>query len=323
MVSIKRVVLVGVTLGLQGVSMAAVDYLSDDNWVCRSSTAAHAIDVFFVHPTTYNKENGKGKGITADLGDAVVNAATDDMVHQMTAAFSDCCNVFAPRYRQMNIRALSMPDADRAECELIAKQDVYAAFVYYLDHLNQGRPFMLAGHSQGSLLMKLILLEHPEQLDRSRLIAAYFPGYSFSAADLKTMNLQLSENPDQTAALITWNTVGPGGTSPTLLDGALCVNPLSWKSDTAPVPASENRGARICLSDDTMLEIPAFTAARITSAGGLEIPEPEASVADQLFMPMGPGCYHFYDYDFFFNNIKENAANRCSVWLKAHPAYEK
>ena len=32
----------------------------------------------------------------------------------------------------------------------IPKADVFAAFDYYIKHYNNGRPFILAGHSQGS-----------------------------------------------------------------------------------------------------------------------------------------------------------------------------
>jgi hypothetical protein len=39
---------------------------------------------------------------------------------------------------------------------------------------------------------------------------------------------------------------------------------------------------------------------------------------NQLNMSMGPSCYHRYDYDFFFQNIADNAALRCKQYLSEH-----
>lgn len=41
----------------------------------------------------------------------------------------------------------------------IALQDIEHAFDYYLKHYNQGRPFILAGHSQGAKSV-IELLKH-------------------------------------------------------------------------------------------------------------------------------------------------------------------
>jgi hypothetical protein len=57
---------------------------------------------------------------------------------------------------------------------------VEVAFNYYIDNLNQGRPFILAGHSQGTMalidLIKNRFGNDPEL--RDRLVAAYFIGYT-------------------------------------------------------------------------------------------------------------------------------------------------
>ena len=295
-------------------SRATTDYSREENWSIQSDRLSHPIDVFFVHPTTYGMEQGEGKPITSSLVDAELNASTDRTIQQFIAAFSENCNVFAPRYRQMNIRALSMSDADREEYQATAARDVRAAFIYYLEQLNGGRPFMLAGHSQGSLMLKDLLLNSPERVDQQKLVAAYLAGYTFTADELDTMGLKLSESANQTGALITWNTIAENGSSPTLLPGAVCVNPLSWNSGKEKVLATEHEGARICLADGDFIKIPHFTSSRINEKGGLEVRVDDVSVAEQLYMPLGSTCYHFYDYDFFFENIKENVGIRCAAW---------
>ncbi len=301
-----------------GAPANATDYSRAAHWSIQANDITHPIDVFFVHPTTYGPpSNGK---YNADLDDAELNARTDrEAVNWMTDAFSGCCNVFAPRYRQMNIEVLSMSEARKAHYMEAAINDVQAAFAYYLKHLNNGRPYILAGHSQGSNALLEVLLRHPDMLERSKLVAAYMPGWTFTSKNLRDMGLELSRRPDRTGALITWNTVGPDGVSPVVREGAVCVNPLSWTTDSKQYPASRNRGARILLNDGKALEVDHFTAAHIADRNGqrvLEIPTPEPEILKQLNMSMGPEVYHRYDYDFFFNNIRENVKVRCEAYLQ-------
>ena len=62
------------------------------------------------------------------------------------------------------------------------KADLFAALDFYFEHLNRGRPFILAGHSQGSQMMTYVLTEymeeHPEYYER--MVAAYALGYSIT-----------------------------------------------------------------------------------------------------------------------------------------------
>jgi hypothetical protein len=296
------------------------DYSVNAHWAIQSAKTPLPVDVFFVHPTTYGPPaNGK---YNADLDDAELNALTDRMaVRWMTAAFSPFCNVFAPRYRQVNIEVLAMDEARKAHYLETAVQDVQAALAYYLKNLNQGRPFILASHSQGSNVLQAVLLRHPEMIDKSKLVAAYMPGWSFTPDNLRAMGLDLGTRPGQTGVLLTWNTVGPGGKSPTVLKGAICVNPLSWSTDTREYPASLNLEARIYQEDGQPLRIPRFTSARIVDTGGqrvLQVPTPEPDVLEILNMSMGPEVYHRYDYDFFFQNIMDNAGLRCRTYLSRH-----
>jgi len=101
------------------------------------------------------------------------------MVRQIqTAVFDESCNVFMPLYRQ-----ISMPKHGsdyRAIIDYVSKFDATDALDYYLTNLNQGRPFILAGHSQGaSVLIALLenyMTKHPEAL--KRMVAAYPIGFA-------------------------------------------------------------------------------------------------------------------------------------------------
>ncbi len=293
----------------------APDYADPASWSAlpESGEPAKPVDVFFMHPTTYGTLEF---GLNAPITDPAIRAATDGTVADQASAFADCCAVYAPRYRQVSIEVMRMDPEEKERHLAVAEADMLAAFTYYLEHDNKGRPFILAGHSQGSNVTELFLTRHRDLVPDDKLVAAYLPGWTFTAEGLAALGLPLAERPSQTGAIVTWNTVGKGGKSPTILPGALCVNPLTWTTDKAEAPASLDSYARITLNDGRTVRIEHFTPARINDAGGLEIPRP--AIEDQLRMGLGEAIYHRYDYAFFYGNIAQNAKARCEAWLGAH-----
>ena len=110
-------------------------------------------DVFFIHPTTYTQADKKF-GWNGVVDDAELNAKTDyGTILSQAGIFNEVGRVFAPRYRQAHISAYypqNASDSENARKALdLAYSDVKAAFVYYLQHLNNGRPIIIASHSQG------------------------------------------------------------------------------------------------------------------------------------------------------------------------------
>ena len=253
-------------------------------------------------------------GFNAPIDDPAINAVTDGTVQSQASVFQENCNVYAPRYRQMSIEVLGMDETSRDKYLAIAEADMLRAFTYYLEHYNQGRPFILAAHSQGSNVVKRFLADHRDLVPDDRLVAAYLIGWTFTGDDLKRLRLPLAETPEQTGALITWNTIGNGGKSPVLLPGALCVNPLTFTAAPGEAPASLNSYALIDLKDGSIVKKPHFTSARINAEGGLEIPTP--AIEGDLEMGMGKAVYHHYDYAFFYGNLVENVVARCKAWLE-------
>jgi hypothetical protein len=303
------------TLGLSAGTAAAhpLDYGKDASWSYLPTQPAKAFDVFFVHPSTYDT---KKYGLIAPITDKKIKKRSDDAVAAQASVFKDKCNIYAPRYRQMSIAALGMSEVERASYLAVVESDVLAAFEYYLKHYNNGRPYFLASHSQGSNVLLFLLKKHRDLVRNDQLVAAYLIGWTFTDDDLKEIRLPLAITPTQLGGLITWNTIGKGGKSPTLLPGANCVNPLIWTNTTKDQPASLNLGAVIGLNDGTIAKIEHFTSARINQDGGLEIPTP--SIEDKLDMGMGKANYHRYDYAFFYRNLVENVGVRCQAWLNMH-----
>jgi len=198
--------------------------------------------------------------------------------------------------------------------------DVQDAFEYYITNLNNGRPFIIAGHSQGTMaLIELIknTFGDDEEL-RSRMVAAYLIGYTVTDDDLAKSGLTAAQGAYDTGVVITYNTQSPtsvGG--PMLMEGAHCINPLNWKTDATYAPASENLGARF-YNDSTgefIREVVGYSDAQIdVETGALTTTIPEGEDLDIGAYP--EGVYHRYDYAFWYRNLQQNVGDRIDAYLQ-------
>lgn len=122
-------------------------------------------------------------------------------------------NLFVPYYRQaagINVLQallwkIKQTDSDAATTALeTAYKDVEDAFDYYManynkDANNKPRPFILAGHSQGSnLLLMLLERRFSDAALRKQLVAAYVIGWSVTDDDMS--HYPLSHNSASAAA---------------------------------------------------------------------------------------------------------------------------
>jgi Protein of unknown function (DUF3089) len=176
-----------------------VDYAKDSNWLCLPgrkdacstpipttdllpggygvtvpSTVAPAptIDCFYVYPTV-----SRDKGLNADLTPQEEPATA----RAQFARFAAVCRPFAPLYRQMTVGAVTaaMAGGDVAGAYAIAYRDVVTAWQQFLRARNAGRPFVLVGHSQGSLMLQGLIAREIEGKPIARqMLLAIIPGYN-------------------------------------------------------------------------------------------------------------------------------------------------
>jgi hypothetical protein len=198
------------------------------------------------------------------------------------------------------------------------KTDVFAALDYYFENLNGGRPFILAGHSQGSIMQGYVLGEymkaHPDYL--KRMLAAYVIGYSITEEALKdNPHLKFAEGADDTGVIVSWNTEGPGNTNNIVaLPGAISINPLNWKRDETYASAEENLGGYILNEQAVKMEVvPHAADAQVNLKRGVIVTKTTAMepIPAAVF---GPASYHNGDYGLYYNNIKENVAKRIAAY---------
>ncbi len=206
--------------------------------------------------------------------------------------------------------------------------DVTAALDYYFKNCNNGRPFIIAGHSQGSAILRLVLKgyfkEHPDYY--KRMVAAYAIGYSITKDDLAANpHLKFATGESDTGVIVSWNTEGPknvetNANNSVVLPGAISINPLNWKLDDTYAPAGENLGSLMPDPKTNKLELRDVGADAqivpgrgviVTNANVASYPEEVAETFSKLF---GPNAFHEYDYSLYYNNIRDNVARRVAAY---------
>lgn len=281
-------------------------------WASIPDSLEKGVDVFFVYPTLFG-----GTGVmNMDITDNNMRSLVQAVLLKQAAVFEKDCNIYAPYYRQIAMDGLTMDSLILDKYFSIGLADVEKAFDYYIKNLNNGRPFILAGHSQGSMVLIQLMkdkFEGTELMDK--LVAAYIIGYSITDNDLSQCNcMKIAESADDIGVIITYNTQSEFATSsPVLLPNANCVNPLIWTNTTEYAPKEKNLGAVFFKENgDVDSIIPQYTDAWIDVNGALIAGSPNSDSIDVGSFPKG--VYHIYDYSIFFNNLVENVSVRIAAY---------
>jgi hypothetical protein len=175
--------------GVPGMDDNALDYSNKANWY-KLPEATKDVDTFYIYSTVYFGANeGDPDYATLDNAEMLEGLAVEYAIK--TSAFEDSTNVFVPLYRQagMKIEADAWLRTGNIDGPLVGMPygDITAALDYYFENCNGGRPFVIAAHSQGSAILRLVLKnyfkEHPERYER--MVAAYAIGYSITKGDLE------------------------------------------------------------------------------------------------------------------------------------------
>jgi len=267
-------------------------------------------DVFFLYPTTYTGSEKHQKMWNASTEDQKTNEKTDDTaILFQSSIFNGAGRVFAPRYRQAHIHSFYTTDkASGKQAIELAYSDIRVAFEYYLKHWNNGRPFIIAGHSQGGLHAMSLLKEVIEKSPlRKQLIVAYAVGYPIPNDFFQF--LKPCQAPDETGCFCTWRTFERGYALKKAHEtNVICTNPLTWTtSERQYAPQSLNKGAVV---RPFCAIYPAFSDAEICK-GVLMAKRPKFPGSALL----RTHNYHPGDLNFYYMNIRENAQNRVKAYL--------
>ena len=210
----------------------APDYAKDSSWLClpgrsdtcstplattalnpngygavaRSAVAKDApIDCFYVYPTV-----SRDQGLNSDLNPGSEERGATEA---QFARFSSACRTFAPIYRQMTVSAIVAftTGGDIRQPLALAYRDVAAAWHNYLATRNGGRPFVLIGHSQGSLMLQMLIANEIEKdlTLAARMRLAILPGFDLLVPQGKLVGgtfkkTPLCNSPGETGCVISW-----------------------------------------------------------------------------------------------------------------------
>ncbi|MBM4269602.1 MAG: DUF3089 domain-containing protein [Deltaproteobacteria bacterium] len=301
-------------------------------------------DCFYVYPTVR----------LGTEGNAPFDGNYDEEIYTtraQAARFGRHCEVYAPLYRQ---RTLTATGSNNGE---IAYADVLDAFRYYLGNLNEGRPFVLIGHSQGAGHLRRLVAE---EIDgdpgvRDRMISAILLGTTVEVPEGADVggsfdNVPACRSSDQFGCVISYasyrSTVPP---PPSSLFGrarpgmqALCTNPASLSGGAGPLVPYFNivddsqfspANPRLAWDDDVVdppaiatpfVALPGMITAECAVAGGASYLEltpvgDPGPRADDFGGDLTPEWgLHLLDASAALGNLVEIAAAEAAAWHEAH-----
>ncbi len=276
--------------------------LTPDATITDQQSSAVA-DVFYIHPTVFDTK----KVWNANVVDIETNHNVDTkaILNQATI-FNGSCRVYAPRYRQMTLSGFHTKDTASKNIALkVAYSDIKAAFEYYMKHYNQGRPFIIAAHSQGTVhgtwLVREIIDNKPIQ---RQLIAAYLVGFPMGQDKFKA--IPVCNSPTQIGCVAHWATYieGEAPKDSVWYKNAVVTNPVNWKSDGTPAAGSEHLGI-------------VWKNYQYDNNKHLETSTYKNVLNLQNIYPIKvKKNLHIGDYNLFWMNVRQNAGDRVEAFVK-------
>lgn len=300
-------------LGMGAMAEAPLSYEDPDLWAWWAEGDG-SVDLFLICPTV---DMGRAGNLNMDVTDGKMRGKFVAALMQEKGLYDAVCTLYAPYYRQATFPAYTGAEgADEAFA--LAYADVKAAFQHYLSESD--RPFILAGFSQGAeMSLKLMKELFGDEALNSRLAAAYLFGWRVTDDDLTEAPwIAMAHGEADTGCIICFEAEAPDFEDSIIVPKGCrthSINPLNWRTDGTPADRSLNRGACFTNADGGIdREITALTGAYIDEARGT-LKVPDVSPADYPGVIFPDGCYHLYDFFFFFRNLQDNVRTRVEAYL--------
>ena len=267
-----------------------------------------AADVFYVYPTLLlDAKDIRWNSPVTDLTER--KKVIDLAVRFQASAWATAGKLYVPYYRQAHIRAYEQLTAGGRQALELAYSDVKRAFVNYLRNHNQGRPIIIASHSQGTTHTIRLLKEFFDGKPLQRqLVAAYLPGIGVQPATFK--HLRPMDQPAATGGFVSWNTYRQY-TRPKKGDnwyvGAVTTNPITWDG---AVSTQRQQHKGFLYSNGKLYR----QALKISLTDGLvwtSLPH-----FPHRYLALFNKSYHRGDINLFWQDIRHNAELRVQRWLE-------
>lgn len=280
---------------------AAPDYGNPKMWY--TSQENQDADVFYILPTcVWDWTDSSGR--TCHYADVYNPDHIKAMLPSNILAdsiFGKVTNFYSPYYRQITLESWMEGEQTVQERFPHAMNDIRMAFRYYMENENGGRPFILAGFSQGAKCV-VELLKTLDREESSRLIAAYVIGYRVTEDEIKKYTaIKPASGADDTGVTICYNSAdSPENMCPVLSPSAICINPVNWKTDSTPATIADT--VTVAVHPDH----------KILVVSGLDNEKYYLPVLGNLF---SKGNYHLLELELYKETLTENVEARTVKFL--------
>ena len=334
-----------------------IDYLKKDSWAAfpgvegfhnlspdiSSPNELKKFDVFYIHPTGFF---GTKWNEDIDSESASFERTGSHMATQ-ASVFSQTCNVYAPQYRQATYYSFFDLEGNGEAAQDLAYQDLSKAFKTYLRKYNKGRPFFVAGHSQGALHGQRLVHEHiSNQSIKELFISAYLIGYILPLKHFDDLypDLKISRSPKDVQTIISWCTGiegfqrnkahsmfwTPDGWCREVMEQPLvCQNPMTWTVDKNWQTNNDNipirlKSTNLFLTDyhstkhtHSKLSIEKIDKLSFQSRYSKNFMiETKGSLIDKMKSFTIGGDLHNFDMTLFWGSIRKNVQDRANAYSK-------
>ncbi|HPR57527.1 MAG TPA: DUF3089 domain-containing protein [Bacteroidales bacterium] len=300
------------------------DYSDSVNWYGLSDISAERVaDIFYVYPTVGTKSVDKegNRLFFTDIGNfAEREAALENQRYNHQVYAAGDYNFYAPYYRQLTMEAYSLPLEEIVKYSKIPASDIADAFEFYMKNFNNGKPFILLGHSQGSQMLLELLKSGMKNDYLSHMVAAYLIGWTITPDELTVYpdRLKPARGESDTGVLIVFNSLTDyNSRSPSISASAVGINPINWTTDTTFAPKSAHLGFlkynHTSGHYDTIVN---FTGGHLYNNFMICKDIDPMIVYNKEFHDLfPPGNLHFMDSWLYGLNLKANMAVRVRAFL--------
>ena len=291
-----------------GVIPAEPNYEESSQWYINDRQGD--ADIFYII-STETGDYPSADGSMCHYADTYADSLRLPMLSEMEGVdtlLSGKLNFYTPYYRQCSLQSF-MSDSLASKRMQLSIADVRRSFAYYLKHMNQGRPFILCGFSQGALIALELMREMDDETYR-RMVAAYIIGTSISQEMLNDCpRIRPAQRADDTGVTICYNSVHYASCA-LWPRSAVAINPVNWRTDdteatlmTEPTPLLP-----VDQQKKDTLKVHLDTASNLLFVSGY-------TATDYVLPLIGcEGNYHSREIWLYRDQLRENMQQRVSAF---------
>ena len=219
---------------------AAPDYSEETFWYKQENdTDGDGADVFYL-VSTWEADWYTDDSLPCHYADVHNPGHRERMSREISGVagyMADGNNFYSPYYRHMTIDIWETQNEDTINSRFrLPFDDVKKSFDYYMRNFNNGRPFVLAGFSQGAKAV-VELMKTMDNETAGKMVAAYVMGYKVTPSDTVSCPvIKGARACDDTGVTVCYNSVSSAEHIPAVVAKpcAMCINPVNWRTDATP-----------------------------------------------------------------------------------------